>query len=695
MNDKESIVWVTKAFYLTDNNKIVDALTTNIDWLLALEPDTFEDEELSCLSCLPPFAALGIFLGTAAMIRCNGAFMAQYWLEEAVTAYHRVHPNGFSSWRGNTPLFAAKQRYPALNRVLFDAACADGEWQRASAILESLGRFSDEDGNYSRVGFTRAALKNVIAEDHPLGPFHYDEAWLLEQQERLISANVLNEYCEDTWRQYTRHLQHLMNVDRTDDALLFVRKTLNKLEYIEDKFDFYLYSMILFSTQGFIDEALAVLTVLIRRKTHLDYFVDADDYRIQLEPALNIEMKNLLESPQFRALQERYLTPNTADNDRDMNTYVFRSISEKVLGGKTRKRCAISRKLISPGELVYRYRVMDGIEYIAGKTAFEASTLYIQAQQQATDASSWRHFAESRAGRSQFDHPDIARFIFERIEGKCFDAAEFICLIANPVVFPMRFKWVAGLDFTEHSVADDFYVNDSLAGEFVNVCWMVMQCGNARDIFAQLAQEPLDIADPIYAMLATFERPDCRAAAAAHFALPELPEMMTRVFSSRLSLDNLLMLADFGLNNTRFSQALAVALSRYNLHLYSNYRPQVDWYLQGLEQYAKAKGGQLLYFFIHIPQYIPVLSAMLDRGVVPHGIGEGAYDAYDNSLNNFHHTVAMHCVLHSPEKLAHWMETPWIERLWMGGPLRETQRHVAACQKMLSKRQGDGKCQIK
>lgn len=82
---------------------------------------------------------------------------------------------------------------------------------------------------------------------------------------------------------------------------------------------------------------------------------------------------------------------------------------------------------------------MDGIEYIAGKAAFEASDLYIQAQQQATAASRWRQFAERRPGRGVFDHPDIARFVFERIEGKSFDAVGFIRLIANSLVFPMRF----------------------------------------------------------------------------------------------------------------------------------------------------------------------------------------------------------------------------------------------------------------
>ena len=334
-----------------------------------------------------------------------------------------------------------------------------------------------------------------------------------------------------------------------------------------------------------------------------------------------------------------------------------------------------------------------GVEYIAAKAAFEASELYHQAQQQTNDASHWKRFADRDPGCSQYVHPDIVRFLYDRVAGKPFDAAEFVHLIAHPVVFPMRFKWVAGLDFTDRHPADYFFVNDCLAGKFVNLCWVAMQCGHANAIFAQLAQESADIADPVYAMLATFDRPDCRAAAAAHFALPELPAMMERAFGARLSLDNLLMLADFGQSQPRFAQALATALTRYNLHLYSNYRPQVDWYLKGLEHYSKGKGGQLLYFFIHTPQQIPVLHTMLESGKLPRGIGEGAYDAYDNSVNDFHHAVVMHCLLHVPDKLSYWLETSWITRLLMGGPLRETLRHVAACQKILPKLVVEGKYQ--
>lgn len=74
--------------------------------------------------------------------------------------------------------------------------------------------------------------------------------------------------------------------------------------------------------------------------------------------------------------------------------------------------------------------------------------------------------------------------------------------------------------------------------------------------------------------------------------------------------------------------------------------------------------------------------------MIPYGIGEGAYDAYNNSVNYFHHAAAMHCMLHSPDKLAHWMETSWIETLLTGAPFRETKRHVAAYQKCCQSRSG-------
>ena len=64
---------------------------------------------------------------------------------------------------------------------------------------------------------------------------------------------------------------------------------------------------------------------------------------------------------------------------------------------------------------------------------------------------------------------------------------------------------------------------------------------------------------------------------------------------NRLKFDDHWTLADFGRAHPRFRAGLAAAMQAYALHLYSTYRPSVNWYLQGLEHFSMAKGGQLLW----------------------------------------------------------------------------------------------------
>ncbi|EES1688955.1 hypothetical protein FW343_003946 [Escherichia coli] len=675
MDDKQITFWLNDNGCSADIPAIAEALTNHAEWLLELAPDPIEEGS----SCLPPAAAAGIFLGAAAMVHCGETSGAETWLEAAITDYHFFNPNGHSSWRGSTPVFTAISRYPALRMVLFNAACAMEDWNKASTVLESLfhASYVTED-DPAAPNFTPYALKAFIADNHPLGPAHYDEIWLLAKQAWFINAGVLDERTCNTWMQYTRHLRHLIDNEQFADALAFVRSKKEPLNHIHTYSDFYLYAIGLFSSTGKLSEALTWVKQLIRNNdSHFyDLFVSTGKER-RIKPELTTLLNNLLHSAEFQALQDKYLTGEYGV----VHSGPFMSVYEKVLGGKSRKRCAISRKLISPGEVVYKYRHVDTVEYIAAKAAFQASELNNIAHRHENNSYQWQDFAARWPRRGSLSHPDIARYLFERQEGKCFDAAEFIQLIGEPFVFPMRFIWVAGLSFELHQYPDAYFVNDNMAGEFVNLCWMAMKCGHAGDIFQQLAQEPHDVADPIYAMLATFDRADCRSAAAAHFGQPEIAEIMALAFSSRLSLDSVLTIAEFGKNQPRFSHALATALLRYNLHIYSNYMPQVNWFLQGLEHYALAKGGQLLNFFVHIPEHIPVLATMLEHGVLVRGIGEGAYDGYHNSANSFHHAAVMHCLAHAPEKVRYWMEPPWIEHYLLKAPLRQTARYVEAWHK--------------
>lgn len=350
MNHEESLRWITEISHLSDHSEIAEILTNQSDWLLAMDPALIVEEgEPSYASCLPPAAALGLYLGAAAMIRCGDPYGVQPWLEDAIAGYHAFYPNGFSSWRGNTPLYAAMQRYPALNRVLFDAACAGEAWSRASLLLESLGIGCKKA--YERqdtIGFHPAALKNLLADDHPLGPFYYDEAWLLAQQARLINADVLDERCEDTWRQYARYLHQLMTSGRTDEALGFARLKLAALAHLEDQFEFYLYAIALFSRLELLDEAASVMEELIRRHTHLDYFIDAEKYRSLHDPEMIAWLVNFRASPQCQALQARYLTFREKQHTQEENGGAFLSVNEKILAAKRVSAALLATNLFHP-----------------------------------------------------------------------------------------------------------------------------------------------------------------------------------------------------------------------------------------------------------------------------------------------------------------------------------------------------------
>ncbi|MCV5473802.1 hypothetical protein OFN43_33640, partial [Escherichia coli] len=67
--------------------------------------------------------------------------------------------------------------------------------------------------------FTPYALKAFIADYHPLGPAYYDETWLLAKPAWLINAGVLDERTCNTWKQYTRHLRHLIHNAQFSDAI--------------------------------------------------------------------------------------------------------------------------------------------------------------------------------------------------------------------------------------------------------------------------------------------------------------------------------------------------------------------------------------------------------------------------------------------------------------------------------------------
>ena len=136
----------------------------------------------------------------------------------------------------------------------------------------------------------------------------------------------------------------------------------------------------------------------------------------------------------------------------------------------------------------------------------------------------------------------------------------------------MRLTWLVGRYRFAH--LSDPMTNDEGHGDPVNLLWRLLKAGHGAALFERSTHLPQ--ADQVFAMLGTFAREDCRAAAATHFGLPNLPAIMDRAFAERLSLDEHLALAAFGRDNPRWRAGLVAAMRAYALHLYSNTHPGVD-----------------------------------------------------------------------------------------------------------------------
>jgi len=96
----------------------------------------------------------------------------------------------------------------------------------------------------------------------------------------------------------------------------------------------------------------------------------------------------------------------------------------------------------------------------------------------------------------------------------------------------------------------------------------------------------------------------------------------------------------------------------YALHLYSNYRPGVNWFLQDLEHFTLGHGCQLLYFLTHHPEDDEVLATMIEKEWLPDGVS--TIDAYDNARSFYYRVAVFNRMLHAPDRLDFWLTSEWV-----------------------------------
>ncbi len=578
---------------------------------------------------------------------------------------------------------------PVFHSSVVDVLIAAKRWAEAARAINAINEAASKEVSPT---FDPAIVANGTAMNGGDSLLPLDEDWLFARRSAVIASGSLDERRTYAWRLYADHLLSALRRGSLDEALALVAAKAEAARRICDAGhetgNYHFNVLCVLAHAGRTEEAVAAARELVRRGYWGLWRLarDAADKQGWVEASGQRDwLASLEDAPAYQAFRAR-----TFDPPYDVSGAVvpgpFRSLHRGTLGGKARKRCKVSGRLITPGEPVVRFRLYHGVQpdepHLAAQDAFEASAMAPWRDKHECDGYALSDFARVRRRLSahRFEHPDVARFVFDAAEGAPFDSDSFLDLVAQPDVLPMRFTWL-GEHGAEDAPPDGPSVNDAQAGEFVNLAVLALRCGHGPALFARLAERSREEADPVMAMLATLGCADCRAAAARHFDVPDLPAAMDTVFTARPTLNDMLRLADYGRDQPRFAEALAGALARYNLHIYSNGQPQADWWLQDLEHYAYAKCCQLLYLFASCPERVPVLATAIERRLLVDGVRLRGFDGYDNASAFFWRTAVTNRMLHAPDELPRWLDEPWMSCRVRGATWREAKRQVAAFQK--------------
>ncbi|WP_159998282.1 hypothetical protein [Roseomonas sp. 18066] len=657
-----------------------EALTRDLDWLTALPPalERGDPEQPR----LPPDGALGIFLGARVLLRGGRGAEAWDWIEAAIEAYARAHPAGHRHYVWSSALGDALGAYNNLRLVVVEALIAAQRWPEAAQAMADLSTAALRHDSPSH-------LDPALLRDHPLGPLWHDAAWQAAQLRQLCAPGRLDPRKSTTWSLRADFLIVALKTGATGEARAFVERHAEEAWPVEDRSHYGFNALCVLASTAPAEQAVAAARELIRRGYDLLWRFNRE--AVEQMPWTRATgqldwLAPLEDAPGFAALRAAQLGP-VPPAGKTPHPGPFKSVWQDTLGGKTRKRCALSRRLIAPGEPVIRFRLfhehLQDTPAIAALEAFEASDLAPWRDRHRADGYAAADFARPRhrGARAALDAPAAAAFLFDLGEGGGFDVDAFLACITEAPVNPMRFHWLQGRAQRLAEPPDGFCCNDAHAGDYVTLTWMMLRSGHQETILDRLRGWPAERADPVMAMLSTFDRPALRAAAAAHFGIADLPEVLSLIFQSRQGLEDVLRISAFGRDQPRFAAAMAAAMARWNLHLYSNSHPQVDWFLQDLEHYTVAHGTRLTWLFIEAPARLPVLARMLQTGWLPTGVGSGGYDGYSNTSHALHRAAVMNRALLAPDGVAYWLETEWITRLLHAPALREAQRQVAALAK--------------
>ncbi len=589
--------------------------------------------------------------------------------------------------------------YPYLHLELIAAAAVRSDQDALVRLILAFASYRRQKNDGRSQGPLVAELADLPAAA-AYGPFRFDPATILDRQEAAMRLGPLDWLREQIQAFEALLLENALLSEQPARGLPLIDARLEALLTgpVGDDHHFVFNAICILSTLGQLDRALDAARRLVRRGYGLPWRFRID--RADLSPKdwtkqmrQDAWLAPLQALPAYAAFFDSEIRSPPEPPPGPAATPPC-AVHDGVLGGKAAKKCFVSGAKMTPGTPIVRMRRLRGVSAeddfdIADQAAFEASEWHGARTALETCAMpvSWL-FPDPRGQQGSWDSPLIAEFCADVArDPAALDVERAVTLLATFEPPPMRFLWEPARYQWHEPFAP--FVGDDMHGDAARLTWRLLRTGHGPEMIRLIATLPRPLADKLFALLATFDLPEIRAAAAAHFDLPDLPQIIDLVFAPRLTFEDHLRLADYGAAHSRFRAGMVAAMRAYALHLYSNSHITADWFLQGLEHYAYAHGCQLLFLLIHHPQDDPVLAEVLETGWLPRN--SNTYDGYGNAAAFFLRAAMIHIALHRPEQLDDWVDSDRLRAMSTMAKDRETFRLLEAYRKKPAKRGSPGR----
>ena len=200
--------------------------------------------------------------------------------------------------------------------------------------------------------------------------------------------------------------------------------------------------------------------------------------------------------------------------------------------------------------------------------------------------------------------------------------------------------------------AEEVPVNYCSNGEIVYLLYILKKCGYLENVFNALPGLPEDF--PL--LLMCFADRGIRQRVEEYMGLPGLASMFDLAFAPRrLNVKEQLKLIEFGKSNPRFQELLAASLSRYGYHLYNQFMPNPDWYVQDFAHFGKAYCCDVMLFLASAPELQPQVRLMLEYGPgTGFAFGSVVYQGFTDGFVFFYRNILAYLAMTRDSRLAAW-----------------------------------------